>query len=228
MGYSQAVDPRVASITAMVESIVERVMGQKFNNQVMSWMSNNQRISSQLFYPRNSLEGGNNTFASLKYFGNSMSSLGKSLETFKGKELFKGMKEFGGDLAKFGEKVGGAAGIFSAYQNGDPLGGAVSGASAFGPVGAAIGLLAGIFGQKKINRWNRPKFTDAQKAYDKLFTVDRGEQDLYYMPESFYFRAGGGGPRMITVKIGNNQFDDHIRESLTNNYASQLQRGLVF
>lgn len=66
------------------------------------------------------------------------------------------------------------------------------------------------------------------QAVDKLFSLDRGERDPYSLPDSFYFRTGYNGSRTITVHVGNNEFDKHIRDSLTNSYASQLQRGLVF
>ncbi len=125
--------------------------------------------------------------------------------------------------------------IYGAYKSGDALGGAMSGwqlgaslGTKFGPWGAAAGLLAGLF-SKGVDRWQRPKFKDSKEAFDKLFTMDRGERNDYYMPDSFYFRGGGGNiPRNIVVKINDKKFDEHVRESLTNNYAAQLQRGLVF
>lgn len=128
----------------------------------------------------------------------------------------------------------GIAGIASAYQTGDALGGAVSGwqfgaalGADLGPVGAAVGLLAGLL-SPGIDRWQRPKFKTAKQAFDKMFTTDRGERDPYYLPDSFYFRGGQAGAKSLVLHIGNDQFDNHINESLTNNYASQLQRGLVF
>lgn len=155
--------------------------------------------------------------------------------------------KFGKDIETIGEGISGAYGIYSAFRNRDPLGGAASGMqlgnALEGPlsklskslgnaapfIGLGIGLLAGLFGKKKeINEWNRPKFKDAEQAYNKLFTVDRGERDLYHMPESFYFRNGWSGARHIVVKVGNEQFNDHIRESMTSSYSNQLQRGLVF
>ena len=115
-----------------------------------------------------------------------------------------------------------------AYKSGDPLGGAIAGYE-FGPVGAAVGFLAGLFGgPPDIDRWDRPKFTAAKKAYETQFVVDRGERNSYYLPDSFYFRTGSTNGGQLVIKIGDEQLNDHIRDSLTNSYASQLQRGLVF
>ena len=143
-------------------------------------------------------------------------------------KLIDKFKPVSKELSKFGNTLGGLAGIYGAYKSGDSLSGAMSGYAAFGPWGAAAGLLAGLF-SKGVDRWQRPKFKDSKEAFDKLFTMDRGERDDYYMPDSFYFRGGGGNiPRNIVVKINDKKFDEHVRESLTNNYAAQLQRGLVF
>ena len=157
-----------------------------------------------------------------------------------------GMQSFSRFLGGVGNSISGAVGLDSAYKNRDPFGGAMSGyqmatgigsmfnagtqsMQTLGWIGMGLGLLIGLFGKKKeIDEWKKPKFQDAEKAYNKLFTVDRGEEDLYYMPESFYFRSGWSGPRHIVVKVGNDQFDSHIRESMTSSYATQLQRGLVF
>lgn len=144
------------------------------------------------------------------------------------------------NLKAYKRQIGGAwggmmglAGMYNAYKTGDALGGAMSGMNAFvgfglDPViGAVVGLLAGLF-SPGIDRWERPKFKDADKAYDKLFTMDRGERNDYYLPESYYFRTGWKGNRKLVIRIGNEKIDGYIRDSLTNDYASQLQRGLVF
>ena len=176
--------------------------------------------------------------------------LSKSLVAKRENQLKNAEKSWMGNTGRviggFGSALQGFGGLQSAYANKDPLSGAMSGsqvgsgiASMFtkstsaiqnaGWIGMGLGLLIGLFGKKKeIDEWNKPKFRDAEKAYNKLFTVDRGEEDLYYMPESFYFRSGWSGPRHIVVKVGNDQFDNHIRESMTSSYATQLQRGLVF
>ena len=159
------------------------------------------------------------------------------------------MAKMGRILNGVGEGLQGFGGLQNAYHSRDPIGGMQSGyqmltgiggmfpavakntklMEGLGWAGMAIGLLAGLFGKKKeINEWNKPKFKDAEQAYNKLFTVDRGERDLYHMPESFYFRNGWSGSRHIVVKVGNEQFNDHIRESMTSSYSNQLQRGLVF
>lgn len=170
------------------------------------------------------------------------SSIQESLEKYKNRNKISGLQKF----QSFGQALQGFGGLQNAYQNKDMLGGAQSGYSMatgiagmftsnptalanWGWLGMGLGLLTGLFGKKKeINEWNKPKFKDAEQAYNKLFTVDRGERDLYHMPESFYFRNGWSGSRHIVVKVGNEQFNDHIRESMTSSYSNQLQRGLVF
>lgn len=225
MSYSQAVDPRLSNLTALVESIVDQMLGGKLNKQLTSWMVSNPQISSHLSYQRDpTSEGNSQVLASIARLGNTLGEVGKYSKAE--------------GLQNFGAKLQGVAGIANAYQNGDPLGGAMAGAQlgtalssgvAAGPIGAAVGFLAGIFGKSQtIDKWDRPKFTAAKQAYETQFVVDRGEQNPYYLPDSFYFRTGSTGKRQLVVKIGNEQLNDHIRESLTNSYASQLQRGLVF
>ena len=180
--------------------------------------------------------------------GNYYNSSGKQITEKDVNEAYRKsqVKHTSDYLAGIGGTISGALGVAQAYKNADPIGGAFSGysmgnslgsmfsAHTFlgqwgGMLGLGIGLLGGLFGKKKeINEWNRPKFKDAEQAYTKLFTVDRGERDLYHMPESFYFRNGWSGARHIVVKVGNEQFNDHIRESITGSYSNQLQRGLVF
>jgi|GEM_PF-5359971 len=131
---------------------------------------------------------------------------------------------------KFGEKgaraVGAVGAAFDAYQQGDPLGGALAGWQAAGWWGVGIGLVAGLFGQKKKDKWYRYKFDKAEQAQEHpFFLTDRGEHELYNMPESYYFRTGQGGGNNY-VRRG--ELDDYIRTSITSAYASQLQRGLVF
>jgi hypothetical protein len=118
----------------------------------------------------------------------------------------------------------------NAYKSGDPLSGAISGMQ-FGPIGAAIGFIGGMLGASK-TQWNRHKFQDAEKAKEKPFWMGfKGEKELYDMPESFYFRTGAAqaiGSRTVVVNIGGDQFDNYIQDSVTNNYSSQLQRGLAY
>lgn len=234
MSDRQTVDAGLSDLDALVENIVEQVLGKELNKKLTSWMVNSSHISSRLSYQNDSSRGGGNqVFGALERLGVVLSNAGKlgresATSTTASATPYQGLNNFGTELA-------GAAGLISAYQNGDALGGAMSGVQLasfmnVNPViGASIGLLAGLLGKpKSIDEWNQPKFTPANQAYETQFILDRGEKDLYYMPDSFYFRTGSTGRQQIVVKIGNEQLDDHIRDSLTNAYASQLQRGLVF
>ena len=161
--------------------------------------------------------------------GGSLQAIGGLQSAYANKDPLSGAMsglQLANSLTAIFPSLGGAAASGAGAAAGA---GATGGISTLGWVGLGLGLLIGLFGKKKeIDEWNKPKFQDAEKAYNKLFTVDRGEEDLYYMPESFYFRSGWSGPRHIVVKVGNDQFDNHIRESMTSSYATQLQRGLVF
>ena len=210
-------NPSLNELTALVEGIVAQVLNKTFGGQMSTWASNNPRTSlylSRETEDRNKVSGADQMFGAMSQIASTIKAIDK----------FKPVAE---NMRKFGDKLSGLAGIYGAYKSGDALSGAMSGYAAFGPWGAAAGLLAGLF-SKGVDRWQRPKFKDSKEAFDKLFTMDRGERNDYYLPDSFYFRAGGNVPRSIVVKINDKKFDEHISESLTNNYAAQLQRGLVF
>lgn len=211
---SQAVGSQVNELAEIVESIVERVLGKALNRQLNTFMTVDPRMSTRLAYLSETRNGDSQVLGQVE-------NVGKLLQ-------FKNTSK------AFGAKLSGLAGIGGAYQNADPLGGALSGfqlgeaLGGFGELGAALGFLAGALGKPKtVDRWEKPTFIKAGEAVNKWFTLDRGEEELYYMPESFYFGGGWSGPRNLVVRIGNNQFDDHIRNSLTESYASQLERGLV-
>lgn len=220
----------LADLTALIESVVAKTLSRSGRDDLTTWMTNNPRISNYLSYDRQ-YDGPSSTdrlFQSIGQIGSLVETYGKN----KTQHSDQNQKQ-GTPISAFGAALGGASAIYGAYKSGDALGGAASGAqagSAFGPtgaiIGAALGLLAGLF-SKGVDKWQRPKFKDADQAYDKLFSLDRGEKDEFFLPESSYFRSGGKSPNIV-VRLGNNQFDEHIRESLTNSYASQLQRGLVF
>lgn len=249
-------DPRLAELTGLIESIVAQVLNKSFGEHMTTWAVNNPRTSVYLSHETGDRDSGVNPAQLFDGLAD-MTSLIKmikvaNLESFLKKnkidinkidinkidkniqDKIMGTSSQLESLNKITNTLGGLAGVFGAYQSGDAIGGAMSGYQlgkglGFGHplIGAAIGLLAGLF-SPGIDKWYRPKFKTAKQAFDKLFTMDRGERDDYYMPDSFYFRTGWQGPKKIVVKVGNNQFDDHIRESLTNAYESQLQRGLVF
>jgi len=200
----------LTELTTLVEGIVGQVLNKSFGGQMTTWAANNPRTSLYL-----SRETGDRGAGNSGQVVDDLYKIGK-LANYSNSQ----------DMKDFGSALSSVAGIASAYQSGDAISGAMSGA-AFGPWGAAAGLLAGLL-SPGIDRWQRPKFKDSKQAFDKLFTMDRGERNDYYLPDSFYFRLGSQGSRHITVHAGNDQIDDHIRESLTNNYAAQLQRGLVF
>jgi|GEM_PF-5368855 len=219
-------DPRLAELTAMIESIVGQVLNKSLGEQMATWAANNARTSLYLSREtgdRNRVSDADQVFGAMSQIASYITQFNKLKNT----------------SSSFASGLGGLAGVYGAYKSGDPIGGAMSGyqlgkAFGFSPyLGAALGLLAGIF-SPGIDKWYRPKFKDAKKAFDKLFTMDRGERDEYYMPDSYYFRTGYGsggsygGHRKIVVKVGNNQFGEYIRESLTNDYESQLVRGLVY
>ncbi|WP_312516242.1 hypothetical protein [Anaerospora sp.] len=232
---------QVAELSELVESIVNQVLNRSFGERLVTWASTNPRSTMYLSREtgdRNYGSGGQNISAAYSIgkftesiaLNNAHRATQKAIDSAKKAGLdTKGIQQVSPDknLMRIGSQIMGIAGIASAYQTGDALSGAVAGFQAFGPWGAVAGLLAGLF-SKKIDRWQRPKFKDAEAAVDKLFTMDRGERDQFYLPDSFYFRAGNNATRNIVVQVGNDQFDNHIRESLTNSYASQLQRGLVF
>jgi hypothetical protein len=205
----------LAELTALIEGIVAQTLSQSFGGQTATWAANNARTSLYLSRETGDRQGNG------MYVAGDLSNVGRFLANESNK-----LDTFGGQLAS-------VAGVVSAYQSGDAIGGAMSGyqlgqAFSFDPlIGAAIGLLAGLL-SPGVDKWQRPKFKDAKQAFDKMFSMDRGERDQYYLPDSYYFRPGGQGPKKIVVKVGNNQFGDYIRESLTNEYESQLQRGLVF
>lgn len=213
---------QAAELSALVESIVNQVLNRSFGERLVTWASTNRRAAMYL-----SRENGDRNYGSAGQDISAMYNIGRITQSAVGKNNGAKLSSSDKNLMRIGSQIMGIAGIANAYQTGDALSGAVAGFQAFGPWGAAAGLLAGIF-SKKVDRWQRPKFKDAEAAVDKLFTMDRGERDQYYLPDSFYFRAGNNATRHIVVQVGNDQFDNHIRESLTNSYASQLQRGLVF
>ena len=211
MSFNKTGNPGVDDLTALIESIVERILGGNAGKTMTSWAATSPRISSRIYYQHNSDPQSNNqALGGLQRLGGVMSAIGTLQNT--------------AHLAGAGAAGTGAARITSESS------------SIFGTLGAKISaaasiisFLVGLFGGgEEIDRWDRPTFTPVKPSGYKPFTVDRGEEDLYYMPESFYFRTGWTGSRSLVVRIGNNQFDDHIRESLTNSYATQLQRGLVF
>lgn len=224
-------NPSLNELTTLVEGIVSQVLNKSFGGQMSTWASNNPRTSWHLSREtgdRNRVSGADQVFGGMGQIASSANFINNNEALRKSLRLNKDGFE------KFGNGISGLVGIYGAYKSGDALGGAMSGwqlgaslGAKFGPWGAAVGLLAGLF-SKGVDRWQRPKFKDSKQAFDKLFTMDRGERNDYYMPDSFYFRGGSQGARKITVHVGNDQFDNHIRESLTNNYAAQLQRGLVF
>jgi len=223
-----------AELSALIESIVAKVLNQS-GGSLASWESRNARISSQLSYANQRDWGNGGQIAGQAYtIGRVASYIADNPTKFFGSPATQKSTQAVGSsatqestkrLGEFGAGVMSVAGIASAYESGDALSGALSGAY-FGWAGAAVGLLAGLL-SPGVDRWQRPKFKDAPKAFDRMFTTDRGERDQYYMPDSFYFRTGQTGTKSLVVNIGNDQFDNHIRDSMTNNYASQLQRGLV-
>jgi hypothetical protein len=162
-----------------------------------------------------------------KHLKKAMKGLGDQVQKDAKEFLSKNLKVSDKALNKMSGSF--MAGI-NAYQSGDPLGGAISGMQ-FDPIGAAIGFIGGILGAGK-TKWNRHKFDDAEKAKEKPFWMGfKGEKELYDMPESFYFRTGAAqamGSRTVVVNIGGDQFDNYIQDSVTNNYSSQLQRGLAY
>lgn len=229
-------------LRSLIEQLVDQAIGQKLGQRGASWQSDQRRIETGHTYDnrKNDTYGGD-----LVAVGNKVGDLGQIFTSLPNQN--PSLMAFGNvlNLASMGIQTVG--GLQKAYKNGDPISGALTGMqgltgigamftsnpdklATLGWVGLGIGLLAGFLGggNKTKTEWNRPKFKDAEKAYNKLFTVDRGEEDLYYMPESFYFRNGWSGPRHIVVQVGNEQFNDHIRDSMTDSYATQLQRGLVF
>lgn len=215
-------NPSLSELTTLVEGIVAQVLNKSFGGQMTTWAANNSRTSLYLSRETGDRGGGSGLQLAGDFY-----KVGQFAQIAAQNEQFQKLFKFDTDkLSKLGSRLSSVAGIASAYQTGDALSGAMSGA-ALGPWGAAAGLLAGLL-SPGIDRWQRPKFKDAKQAFDKLFTMDRGERDDYYLPDSFYFRSGNQGGRKITVHLGNQHFDEHIRESLTNNYAAQLQRGLVF
>ena len=218
----------VGQLRSIIDQIVEQALGEKLEKRLSSWSADRSSVYTRPSYDQSKTNkyGSGFDFGRL---GNSLTSIGNTLSYGSALEKTGKNPELGQTLSKIGQGISSAFGIYDAYRNNDPVAGALAGFQLAGPIGAGIGFLAGLFGKKKeIDEWNKPKFQDAEKAYNKLFTVDRGEVDLYYMPESFYFRSGWSGPRHIVVKVGNDQFDNHIRESMTSSYATQLQRGLVF
>ncbi len=214
----------LSQLTALIESIVAQTLSRSRSDEPKTWLSNDPRFINELFSYYQKPEGPSSTDRLFDQLGQ-IGSITKSFESnLKGGDSNIGRFQIGATLSGLG-------GIYDAYKMGDPLSGAAAGAqlgAALGSplIGAAVGLIAGLFSHG-IDKWQRPKFKDADKAYDKLFSLDRGERDEFFLPESAYFRAGSGASNIV-IQLGNRQLDDHIRESLTNNYASQLQRGLVF
>jgi hypothetical protein len=235
----------LSELTALIEGIVAQTLSKSSGGQMATWASNNARTSLYLSYANGDRGAGGGAAQVLGQISGISSSILKfeqmelnrliksptSNILARDNQITKLQKQVSG-LNTFSNAVGGLAGVVGAYQSGDAISGAMSGYQlglALGNplIGAAIGLAAGLL-SPGVDKWQRPKFKTAKEAFDKMFTMDRGERDQYYLPDSFYFRAGGNGTRNVVVKVGNHEFDDHIRESLTNNYASQLQRGLVF
>lgn len=215
----------ITQLTALIESIVAQTLSRSHVSDLETWMTNNPRTANYLsnYHRFEGASGTDELFAQLGQLG--------TLAMAFGKDKSNANKASGS--YQFGAALGGLSGIYGAAKMGDPLGGAAAGAQAGsvlgvdgGIIGAGLGLLAGLFSHG-IDKWQRPKFKAASQAYDKLFSLDRGERDEFYLPESAYFRTGSSAAGIV-IRLGNQQFDDHIRESLTNNYASQLQRGLVF
>lgn len=200
----------LSELTVLVEGIVAQVVSKSFGEPMATWAASHSQPSLYLSH-----ENGNRGWGNKGQIIDDAYRLGKIANYSKSQ-----------GIQKFGEHVMSFAGVANAYQTGDALSGAMSGAS-FGPWGAAAGLLAGLF-SPGIDHWQRPKFKNAQQVFDKLFTMDRGGRDEYYLPDSFYFRSRRNIPRNLVVRINDKRFDEHINESLTNNYAAQLQRGLVF
>jgi hypothetical protein len=143
------------------------------------------------------------------------------------KETSKGLAKLTGlDSTKLMGSLGGA---FSAYQSGNPLQGAIEGFATGGPLGAALGLIGGIFGSKKQDKWQRHEFQKAEKAKDNFFWAgfDRGEKDDFAMPEESYFR-GGGGSSQVKIYLGNESINNHIVNTMTSTYSGQMLRGVVY
>ncbi len=207
-------------LSALIENIVDQVLNNSFGKHLSTWAANQARNSLYLSHENGQRDWGNDS-------GQVISQLEQINSYIYGniKKQNSVSKDVSKDLKGL-EKLGGVLGIASAYESGDALSGALSGA-AFGPWGAAAGLLAGLL-SPGIDRWQRPKFKDAKQAFDKLFSMDRGERNEYYMPDSFYFRAANSIPRNLVVRVNDKKFDEYVGDSLTNNYAAQLQRGLVF
>ena len=243
-------------INQMVEQAVGEKMSQRQKSWSSNWTPEQARLS--YFDPeknRKSTPSGANSAIigrTLDSFGDYLQSSSKfQFKKYADDATPKGKGQYNAGAAL--SAIGGGFNLYSALRSGNGMGAmqagqqigsaigqmtagagatAASAASAIqnaGLIGMGVGLLLSLFGRKKTtSEWNRPKFKDAETAYNKLFTVDRGERDSYYMPESFYFRNGWSGARHIVVKVGNEQFNDHIKESMTDSYANQLQRGLVF
>ncbi|MBP2635991.1 MAG: hypothetical protein H6Q72_1898 [Firmicutes bacterium] len=202
----------VSELSALIESIVAKVLSNSFGEKLATWSANQAKNSLYL-----SRETGKRDWGNAGEVTHDLGQLGSLINKWP-----KASKE----AQDFGKSLSGVAGIANAYESGDALSGALSGA-ALGPWGVAAGLLAGLL-SPGIDRWQRPKFKKAKQAFDKIFSMDRGERDEYYLPDSFYFRAGSNIPRSLVVRVNDKKFDEHVGESLTNSYAAQLQRGLVF
>lgn len=212
-------------LSALIESIVNQVLNNSFGKHLATWAANQARNSLYLSHETGNRDWRDDAGQVISQMEPIRRHIYRNIENQLGKQATK--KERLSDELKGLDKLGGYLGIASAYESGDALNGALSGGAAFGPWGAAAGLLAGLL-SPGIDRWQRPKFKDAKQAFDKLFSMDRGERDEYYLPDSFYFRAGNNIPRRLVVRINDKKFDEYVGDSLTNNYAAQLQRGLVF
>jgi hypothetical protein len=143
------------------------------------------------------------------------------------KEASKGLSKLTGiDKTKLMGNLGGA---FSAYQSGNPLQGALEGFASGGPIGAALGLLGGILGSKKQDKWQRHEFQKAEKAKDNFFWAgfDRGEKEDFAMQDESYFR-GGGGSSQVKIYLGNESINNHIVNTMTSTYSGQMLRGVVY